>query len=118
MANALKAANADVVGMVSLEMVGFTTTGKDPFIGSLQNWLWQVGDPQSTQLAKVFGAAAYEYQPFFFAPVAVVDWSRTGCAALRPRTLLGEWLSLCRSSPISPTSATRTTTGRRTRSTR
>jgi hypothetical protein len=73
MANALHAANADVVGMVSLEMLGFTTTGKDPFIGSEQNFLAQVGNPNSAPLAKIFGAAAYHYLPFFFAPAAVVD---------------------------------------------
>jgi hypothetical protein len=73
MANALKAANTDVAGMISFDGVGFTTTGKDPFIGSWQNWLAQVGNPQSAQLAKVFGAAAYEYLPFYFAPAAVVD---------------------------------------------
>lgn len=73
MATSLRQAGVDVVGMVSLEMIGFTTTGTDPFIGTTQNFLAMPGNPASEPLARVFGAAAFEYLPFFFAPAAVVD---------------------------------------------
>ena len=74
MAQALRARNAQVVGMVSLEMIGFTRPGvPDVFIGSDSDYLGMAGDPPSEYLARVFGAAAFTYNNFFFAPAVVVD---------------------------------------------
>ena len=73
MARALRARNAQVVGMVSLEMIGFTKPGPDVFIGSENDYLGMAGDPQSAYLARVFGAAAFRYNNFFFAPAVVID---------------------------------------------
>lgn len=78
MANSLFSAAADVVGMISLEMIGFTTTGKDPFIGAEQNSLFMVGNPASGYMTRVFGAAAFEYLPHLFAPALVVDPALVG----------------------------------------
>ena len=73
MATQLADAGTDVVGMVSLEMIGFTSAGEDSFIGVPNDYLATVGDPQSALLARVFGAAHYEYLPLRFAPAAVID---------------------------------------------
>ncbi len=73
MARALRARNAQVVGMVSLEMIGFTKPGTDVFIGSENDYLAMAGDPASEYLARVFGAAAFTYNNFFFAPAVVID---------------------------------------------
>lgn len=73
MAQALRARNADVVGMVSLEMIGFTKPGPDVFVGTENDYLGMAGDPPSEYLARVFGAAAFTYNNFFFAPAVVVD---------------------------------------------
>ena len=78
MATDLRQRNVDVVGMVSLEMIGFTKPGDDAFIGSRNNYLAMVGNPASEYLARVFGAAAFEYRPFFFAPAAVIDPATLG----------------------------------------
>ena len=59
--------------MVSLEMIGFTKPGPDVFIGSENDYLGMAGDPPSEYLARVFGAAAFTYNNFFFAP-AVSHW--------------------------------------------
>lgn len=73
MARQLKAENADVVGAVSLEMIGFTKAGIDPLTGLTNDYLAFVADPTSSVLAKTFGAAAYRYTPEFAAAGAVVD---------------------------------------------
>ena len=73
MAQALRARNAQVVGMVSLEMIGFTKPGPDVFIGSENDYLGMAGDPASAYLARVFGAAAFKYNNFCFAPAVVID---------------------------------------------
>jgi aminopeptidase YwaD len=73
MASQLADAGTDVAGMVSLEMIGFTTTGDDAFLGVPNDYLATVGDPQSDLLARVFGAAHYEYLLNRFAPAAVID---------------------------------------------
>jgi Zn-dependent M28 family amino/carboxypeptidase len=73
MATDLRQRNVDVVGMVSLEMIGFTKPGNDQFIGSTNDYLGMVGNPASEYLARVFGAAAFEYLPFYFAPASVID---------------------------------------------
>jgi hypothetical protein len=73
MASQLDAAGTDVAGMVSLEMIGFTAPGDDAFLGVPSDYLATVGDPQSELLARVFGAAHYEYLLDRFAPAAVID---------------------------------------------
>jgi hypothetical protein len=73
MAQALRSRNANVVGMVSLEMIGYTTTGRDQFIGSENDYLGVVADPPSEYLARVFGAASFAYNNLFFAPTLVID---------------------------------------------
>ena len=73
MAADLKAHGADLAGMVSLEMIGFTSQTTDSFLGTTNDYLAMIGDPRSASLARVFGAAAYEYLPHFFAPASVID---------------------------------------------
>jgi aminopeptidase YwaD len=73
MAQALRNRNAQVVGMVSLEMIGFTTSGQDQFVGTENDYLGMAGDPASEYLARVFGAASFAYNNFFFAFGAVID---------------------------------------------
>ena len=72
-ATQLANAGTDVVGMVSLEMIGYTATADDSFLGVPNDYLATVGDPQSALLARVFGAAHYEYLLHRFAPAAVID---------------------------------------------
>jgi Zn-dependent M28 family amino/carboxypeptidase len=74
----LAAEGADVTGMVSLEMIGFTATGEDAFLGVPNDYLASVADPQSEYLARVFGAAHFEYVRDRFAPAAVIDPSVLG----------------------------------------
>jgi Peptidase family M28 len=64
---------ADVTGMVSLEMIGYTATEDDAFLGVPNDYLATVADPRSEYLARVFGAAHYEYVLDRFAPAAVID---------------------------------------------
>jgi hypothetical protein len=73
MAGQLAARRAQVVGMVSLEMIGFTEPDVDVFLGLPGTYLAMVGDPRSEYLARVFGAANYEYQANFIAGAAVID---------------------------------------------
>jgi Zn-dependent M28 family amino/carboxypeptidase len=73
MASDLADAGTDVTGMVSLEMLGYTTTADDSFIGVPNDYLATVADPHSEYLARVFGAAHYEYVLDRFAPAAVID---------------------------------------------
>lgn len=68
------AAHTDVIGAVSMDMLGYTDASKtDPFVGLPQDYLAMVADPTSAQLAKAFGAAAYTYTPEFPAAAAVID---------------------------------------------
>jgi Zn-dependent M28 family amino/carboxypeptidase len=69
----LAQAGTDVTGMVSLEMIGFSATADDSFLGVPNDYLATVADPQSEYLARVFGAAHYEYVLDRFAPAAVID---------------------------------------------
>ncbi|HEX8803547.1 MAG TPA: M20/M25/M40 family metallo-hydrolase, partial [Acidimicrobiales bacterium] len=74
MAADLAASGTDVVGMVSLEMIGFTRIAPDPFIGTTQDFLAMIGEPtRSARLAEVFGAASLAHLPYHFAPAAVLD---------------------------------------------
>jgi Zn-dependent M28 family amino/carboxypeptidase len=77
-ATQLADSGTDVVGMVSLEMIGFTANADDSFLGVPNDYLATVGDPQSALLARVFGAAHYEYVPQRFAPAAVIDPAALG----------------------------------------
>lgn len=77
-ATQLADAGTDVAGMVSLEMIGFTATADDTFLGVPNDYLATVGDPRSELLARVFGAAHYEYVPQRFAPAAVIDPAALG----------------------------------------
>jgi len=78
MAQSLQAAGTPVAGMVSLEMLGYTRQATDPFIGTNQDFLAMIGNPASTHLAQVFGAAALAAVPYHFAPSAAVDPSMLG----------------------------------------
>jgi Zn-dependent M28 family amino/carboxypeptidase len=79
MASDLAAAGTDVAGMVSLEMIGYSAGQQDDsFIGVPNDYVATVGDPQSEYLARVFGAAHYEYLLTRFAPAAVIDPSSLG----------------------------------------
>jgi acetylornithine deacetylase/succinyl-diaminopimelate desuccinylase-like protein len=78
MAQDLQDRGTDVVGMVSLAMIGFTRTAPDPFIGTNQDFLAVVANPASARLAEVFGAASLAYTPSHFAPAAVVDPATLG----------------------------------------
>jgi aminopeptidase YwaD len=74
MASDLAEAGTDVAGMVSLEMIGYSAGQEDDsFIGVPNDYVATVGDPQSEHLARVFGAAHYEYLLNRFAPAAVID---------------------------------------------
>jgi outer membrane murein-binding lipoprotein Lpp len=74
MASDLAEAGTDVAGMVSLEMIGYSAGHEDDsFIGVPNDYVATVGDPQSGYLARVFGAAHYEYLLNRFAPAAVID---------------------------------------------
>ena len=77
-ASGLADAGVPVVGMVSFDMIGFTTTADDSFLGVPNDYVGTVGDPQSEYLARVFGAAHYEYLPGRFAPAAVIDPASLG----------------------------------------
>lgn len=73
MARTLADEDADVVGAVSLEMLGYTTDGTDPLTGLPNDYLGMVADPTSSALARAFGAAAYHYTPEHPAFAAVID---------------------------------------------
>jgi hypothetical protein len=78
MAQELATAGTAVAGMVSLEMLGYTRQAPDPFIGATQDFLAMIGNPASSRLAQVFGAAALEAVPFHFAPSAAIDPATLG----------------------------------------
>ncbi len=65
--------DADIVGAVSMDMVGYTTPEIDPLTGLPGTYLAMVADPTSAALAHAFGAGAYWYQPEFPAAGAVID---------------------------------------------
>jgi hypothetical protein len=73
MAKDMKAKNRNVVGAISLEMIGFTKPDIDPLTGLPATYLAMVSDPTSGPMAKAFGAAAYTYTPEFPAFGAVID---------------------------------------------
>lgn len=73
MAKQDKADGTDIVGAVSLEMLGYTTTAIDPLTNIPGTYLAMVTDPASAPLARAFGAAAYTYTPEFPAFAAVID---------------------------------------------
>lgn len=66
------AAGTDIVGAVSMDMIGFTKPDIDPLTGLPATYLAMVADPTSAPLAKAFGAAAYTYEPAFPAAAAVI----------------------------------------------
>lgn len=65
--------DADIVGAVSMDMVGYTTPAIDPLTGLPGTYLAMVADPTSAALAHAFGAGNYWYQPAFPAAGAVID---------------------------------------------
>ncbi|HET8930424.1 MAG TPA: M28 family peptidase [Acidimicrobiales bacterium] len=65
--------DADIVGAVSMDMLGYTTPEIDPLTGLPGTYLAMVADPTSAALAHAFGAGAYWYQPEFPAAGAVID---------------------------------------------
>lgn len=67
------AEGTDVVGAVSLEMIGFTKPEIDPLTGIEASYLAMITDPAGAPLARAFAAAAYTYTPEFPAFGAVVD---------------------------------------------
>jgi hypothetical protein len=73
MAQDLHDRGVDVVGMVSLEMIGYTSESTDVLLGTTQDYLTMFGDLPSLDLARVFGAASLEFVPFHFAPAGVID---------------------------------------------
>lgn len=73
MANRDVAEHNDIIGALSLEMIGFTTTGVDALTGLPPTFLAMVADPASAPMARAFGAAAYTYTPSFPAFAAVID---------------------------------------------
>lgn len=67
-------AKADIVGAVSMDMIGYTDTSKtDPFVGLPADYLAMVADPSSAKLARAMGAGAYWYTPEFPAAAAIID---------------------------------------------
>lgn len=68
-----KERGVDIVGAVSLEMIGFTEPDIDPLTGLPGSYLAMVADPSSDALARSFGAAAYTHIPDFAAFGAVID---------------------------------------------
>ncbi|MBX3313556.1 MAG: M20/M25/M40 family metallo-hydrolase [Actinobacteria bacterium] len=73
MATTLADEDADVVGAVSLEMLGYTAEGTDALTGLPNDYLAMVADPSSAVLARTFGAAAFRYTPEHPAFGAVID---------------------------------------------
>ena len=69
------AEGTDIVGAVSMDMIGFTKPDIDPLTGVPANYLAMVADPTSAPLARAFGAAAYTYDPAFPAAAAIIPLS-------------------------------------------
>lgn len=67
-------AKMDIVGAVSMDMIGYTDASKtDPFVGLPATYLAMVADPTSAKLARAMGAGAYWYTPEFPAAAAIID---------------------------------------------
>jgi Zn-dependent M28 family amino/carboxypeptidase len=78
-AHQLAQSGADVTGMISLEMIGFSRPSQDDsFLGVPNDYLATVANPSSEYLARVFAAAHYEYVLDRFAPAAVIDPATLG----------------------------------------
>ncbi|MGN6692755.1 MAG: M28 family metallopeptidase [Aquihabitans sp.] len=73
MAKQMEADQREVVGAISLEMIGFTKPDTDPLTGLPSTYLGMISDPTSAPLAKAFAAAAFTYTPEFPAFGAVID---------------------------------------------
>lgn len=73
MAKQMEADGDEVVGAISLEMIGFTKPDIDPLTGLPSTYLGMIADPTSAPLAQAFAAAAYTYTPEFPAFGAVID---------------------------------------------
>ncbi|WP_421120272.1 M28 family metallopeptidase [Aquihabitans daechungensis] len=73
MAREMAAEDREVVGAISLEMIGFTKPDIDPLTGLPSTYLGMISDPTSAPLARAFAAAAYTYTPEFPAFGAVID---------------------------------------------
>lgn len=73
MAKQMKADGEQVVGAVSLEMIGYTEPDIDPLTGLPGTYLAMISDPTSAPLAQAWGAASYTYTPGFAAFGAVID---------------------------------------------
>lgn len=73
MAERDQAQGTDVVGAVSLEMIGYTTPDIDPLTGVPGEYLAMVADPHSADLARAYGAGAFTYVPEFPAAGAIID---------------------------------------------
>lgn len=73
MAKQMEADQREVVGAISLEMIGFTKPDIDPLTGLPSTYLGMISDPTSAPLARTFAAAAYTYTPEFPAFGAVID---------------------------------------------
>ncbi len=73
MAEQMAADGEQVVGAISLEMIGFTKPDTDPLTGLPSTYLGMISDPTSAPLARTFAAAAYTYTPEFPAFGAVID---------------------------------------------
>jgi hypothetical protein len=73
MAQQMQADGREVVGAISLEMIGFTKPDIDPLTGLPSTYLAMISDPTSASLARTFGAAAYTYTPEFPGFGAVID---------------------------------------------
>lgn len=73
MAEGDAAAGADIVGAVSLDMIGYSTPEIDPLTGLPGTYLAMIADPTSEVLARSYGAGAYWYNPTFPAAGAVID---------------------------------------------
>lgn len=69
------AEGTDIVGAVSMDMIGFTKPDIDPLTGLPATYLAMVADPTSAVLARAFGAAAYTYEPAFPAAAAIIPLS-------------------------------------------
>jgi hypothetical protein len=73
MAEQMASDGDDVVGAVSLEMIGFSEPDIDPLTGLPGTYLAMISDPTSAPLAQAWGAASYAYTPEFPAFGAVIS---------------------------------------------
>ena len=73
MAKQMKSDGRELVGAISLEMIGYTEPDIDPLTGLPGTYLAMISDPTSAPVARAFGAAAYTYVPEFPGFGAVID---------------------------------------------